>query len=302
MISISPAPRPISSPELFQKSDGAFDSSSDEFEDSSSLAFDHLKNSSPIKNSVRLLRQVAPAKSDQAPVTPQRKTSDRSLLTTTGSSRRGSSSSSSSSSSKARHGKRSVKQRSQRIETTLEPKKTVRFDKLDLEGPTFHLIETRQSIPRRDIAKRWMSGKEFRTTQIIASQHLDVHTPESDEYSARGLERLTDDGMNAFLRVRRDALLAVLQQQSLVPQHVRQRDELIAAAYKQQGAVEAIHRAGRRASLDRHEVEAYVQQGSSMEVVRREQGQTMLDKESSSDGAKSKRKVIKRLLSSFRIQ
>jgi len=175
----------------------------------------------------------------------------------------------------------------------------VSFNKLDTQGPDVLHIEHLKTIPRREISKRWISGKEFRNNQVEAAQHLECKTRESSDFSYRGLERLTEDGMNKFLRTRREALIAVLQQQHICPDHVREKEELIASAYRSE-SVDAQDRAQHRGRLDAQEVSNYVTTSSDVETVRQEQERERAEQAESE--AKGKRRVIKKLLSSFRVQ
>ena len=106
--------------------------------------------------------------------------------------------------------------------------------------------------------------------------------------------------MDDFMQCRQESLRAVLQQQSIVPQHVRQKDEFIASAYHRE-SIEAHNEAFQRAKLDRQAVKLYAIEGCDIDTVRREQHLTM-EEEGDIDTGKGKRKVIKRLLSSFRMQ
>lgn len=180
------------------------------------------------------------------------------------------------------------------------PRKSVSFKKLDLEGPSIRHIEPRKSLHKRDIGRRWVSSKEFRNIHVMAAQHLNCQTPESTNFSARGLERLTEEGMGRFLQTRRDALFAVLQQQQQCPPVAPQREELIASAYRCETS-DAQQRAQQRGQLDALAVQNYLKDDRSavLERVRQEQRRSMTDL----TNGESKRKglLLQRLISSFRV-
>ena len=191
-----------------------------------------------------------------------------------------------------------IKVKAQRNEPS-GPKKLVSFKKLDLEGPAIRHIEPLKSLHKRDIGRRWVSSKEFRNIQIMASQHLDCRTPESADFSSRGLERLTEEGMNRFLQIRREALMAVLHQQRQCPAVAPQRAELIASAYRSESS-DAQERAHHRGQLDSLAVQNDLKADRSalLETVRQEHRRSMMEQ----TNGESKRKglLLQRLILSFR--
>jgi len=189
----------------------------------------------------------------------------------------------------------------QRIVTPSAPKRAVSFEQLDKEGPKIVPIEHVKSIPRKEITKRWVSSKEFRTNQVEASAHLEKQTAESEGFSARGLERLTEDGTIKFLKARREGLMAVLQQQRACPKHIRQKDELIAAAYRYE-TKEAGSKAALRAELDAQEVADYLAEGCDTDSVRQYQMMMEGRRSSGSEGEGRRKRGIKKRLSSFFLQ
>ena len=180
------------------------------------------------------------------------------------------------------------------------PRKSVSFKKLDLEGPSIRHIEPLKSLHKRDIGRRWVSSKEFRNIHVMAAQHLDCQTPESTNFSARGLERLTAEGMDRFLQTRREALFAVLQQQHQCPPVAPQREELIASAYRSETS-DAQQRAHQRGQLDALAVQNYLKDDRSavLERVRQEHRRSMTDL--TNGESKSKGLLLQRLISSFRV-
>lgn len=189
----------------------------------------------------------------------------------------------------------------QRFVTPRAPKRAVSFEQLDKEGPSVVPIEHVKSLPRKEITKRWVSSKEFRTNQVEASAHLEKQTAESEGFSARGLERLTEDGTIKFLKARREGLMAVLQQQRACPKHVRQKDELIAAAYRYE-TKEAGSKAALRAELDAEEVADYLAEGCDTDSVRQHQMMMEGRQSSGSEGEGRGKRGIKKRLSSFFLQ
>lgn len=308
MLSVSSPTRSIEGPgvaNLFMKEESIdFDSCDAGIEFAKSAKQNSFRSKqSPVRLSSKQILPTStepaqPPSEDQAPVSPQRKLSTRQFAADGSRGSKSSNRSSSSRSKSSRGGNRSSKSTSKRIDPQA-PKKSVSFNKLDTEGPDVRHIEHLKTLPRREIGKRWISGSEFRNNQVAATQHLECQTRESSEFSARGLERLTEDGMNNFLRTRREALIAVLQQQHICPDRVRQKEELIASAYRS-GSADARERAQHRGRLDAQEVKDYVTTSSDMETVRREQEAARAEQTESE--AKRKRKVINRLLSSFRVQ
>lgn len=179
------------------------------------------------------------------------------------------------------------------VKPTTASRKSVSFRKLDLEGPTILPIEHVTSLPKREIKQRWITVREFRSIQYMAAAHIEFQTPESSDFSARGLERLTGLGMLQFLEARKGGLCAVLQQQYLCPKHIKKKDELIAAAY-QEKTKEYRKKAAEKAVLDAKEIQEYLAQGCDADSVRIEQTKRL-----AKNGRTLRAKGLKRILFTF---
>lgn len=155
-------------------------------------------------------------------------------------------------------------------------RKSVSFDEI----PMMQAIEHVKTIPKREMKRRWMSAKDFQKIQdenaatLTYLEQTKQKVPhDSQEWSTRGLERFTEQGMHQYRDNYRDAVTAVLHQQDLIWRSSTSLDDealsRIANVYRRETQLSQ-QEAAQIAAQDEQEADEYLAD-CTLERIRKEQ-------------------------------